>query len=137
MGILNDYRLGDWFYTENELAKMDMELLGDSVGRFNDEPTRELVCVLRIVGKNGDTGKVWIGRTPDVVLTMNVLNRVWLDTGLKFILLKVGKPTYGVSELVRSIRIVLSPWSYETKYPNVIGSNCVYRYEDWMGNLVY
>ena len=137
MGTLNDYRLGDWYYTDNELAAMDAELLdGSRVGRYDAEPIKESVVVFRIVSKNGDTGKIWIGKTPDVILTMNALNRVWLETGLKFVIGKIGKPTYGADRLVEAIRVVLLPWKYETKFPELVGSDSVYRYEEWMGNLI-
>ena len=136
MGTLNDYRLSDWYYTDNELVAMDTELLDDRVGRYDAEPTKDSVVIFRIVSKNGDTGKVWIGRTPDVILTMNALNRVWSDTGLKFVIGKVGKPTYGADRLVESVKIVLLPWKYETKFATVVGSDSVYRYEEWMGNLI-
>ena len=136
MGTLNDYRLGDWYYTDNELAAMDAELLDGRMGRYDTEPTKESVCIFRIVSKNGDTGKVWIGRTPDVILTMNALNRVWSETGLKFVIGKVGKPTYGADKLVEAIKIVLLPWKYETKFATVVGSDSVYRCEEWMGNLI-
>ena len=136
MGTLNDYRLDDWYYTDNELAAMDAELLDGRVGRYDAEPIRESVVVFRIVSKNGDTGKVWIGRTPDVVLTMNALNRVWLETGLKFVIGKVGKPTYGMDRLVEAIKIVLLPWKYETKFATVVGSDSVYTYEEWMSKLI-
>ena len=136
MGTLNDYRLRDWYYTDNELAAMDAELLDGRVGRYDAEPTKESVVILKIVSKNGDTGKVWIGRTPDVILTMNALNRVWLETGLKFVICKVGKLTYGADRLVEAIRIVLLPWKYGTKFPEIVGSDSVYRYEEWMGNLI-
>ena len=136
MGTLNDYRLGDWFYTDNELAAMDAELLDSKMGRYDVEPTKESVAIFRIVSKNGDTGKVWIGRTPDVILTMNALNRVWSETGLKFVIGKVGKPTYGADRLVEAIKIILLPWKYETKFATVAGSDAVYRYEEWMNNLI-
>lgn len=136
MGTLNDYRLSDWYYTDNELVAMDTELLDDRVGRYDAEPTKDSVVIFRIVSKNGDTGKVWIGRTPDVILTMNALNRVWSDTGLKFVIGKVGKPTYGADRLVESVKIVLLPWKYETKFATIVGSDSVYRYEEWMGNLI-
>lgn len=136
MGILNDYRLNDWYYTDNELAAMDAELLDNRVGRYDAEPTKECVVMYRIVSRNGDTGKVWIGRSADVVLTMNALNRVWLETGLKFVIAKVGKSTYGADKLVDAIRIVLLPWKYETKFPTYVGSDYVYRYEEWMLNLI-
>ena len=136
MGTLNDYRLSDWYYTDNELVAMDTELLDDRVGRYDAEPTKDSVVIFRIVSKNGDTGKVWIGRTPDVILTMNALNRVWSDTGLKFVIGKVGKPTYGADRLVESVKIVLLPWKYETKFATVVGSDSVYRYEEWMGKLI-
>ena len=136
MGTLNDYRLGDWYYTDNELAAMDAELLNSRAGRYDAEPTKESVVIFRIVSKNGDTGKVWIGRTPDVILTMNALNRVWAETGLKFVISKVGKPTYGAYRLVEAIKIVLLPWKYETKFATVVGSDSVYSYEEWMGNLI-
>ena len=136
MGTLNDYRLGDWYYTDNELTAMDAELLDARVGRYDAEPTKESVVVFRIVSKNGDTGKVWIGRTPDVILTMNALNRVWLETGLKFVIGKVGKPTYGADRLVEAIKVVLLPWKYETKFATVVGSDSVYSYEEWMSKLI-
>ena len=136
MGTLNDYRLSDWYYTDNELVAMDTELLDDRVGRYDAEPTKDSVVIFRIVSKNGDTGKVWIGRTPDVILTMNALNRVWSDTGLKFVIGKVGKPTYGADRLVESVKIVLLPWKYETKFATVVGSDSVYSYEEWMSKLI-
>ena len=136
MGTLNDYRLSDWYYTDNELAAMDAELLDGRLGRYGAEPTKESVAIFRIVSKNGDTGKVWIGRTPDVILTMNALNRVWSDTGLKFVIGKVGKPTYGADRLVESVKIVLLPWKYETKFATVVGSDSVYSYEEWMSKLI-
>lgn len=136
MGTLNDYRLGDWYYTDNELAAMDAELLDNRVGRYDAEPTKECVVMYRIVSRNGDTGKVWIGRSADVVLTMNALNRVWLETGLKFVIVKVGKATYGADKLVEAIKVVLLPWKYETKFPECAGADSVYRYEGWMVNLI-
>lgn len=136
MGTLNDYRLGDWYYTDNELAAMDAELLYSKVSRYDAEPTKESVCIFKIVSKNGDTCKVWIGKTPDVVLTMNALNRVWLDTGLKFMICKIGKPTYGADKLVEAIRVVLLPWKYETKFSECAGADSVYKYEEWMSNLI-
>ena len=136
MGTLNDYRLRDWYYTDNELAAMDAELLDSRTGQYDAEPTKECVCIFRIVSKNGDTGKVWIGMTSDVILTMNALNRVWSDTGLKFVIGKVGKPTYGADKLVNAIHVVLLPWKYGTKFPEIVGSDSVYRYEEWMGNLI-
>lgn len=137
MGTLNEYRLADWYYTDNELAMMDAELLSNAIGRYDMEPVRESVCVFKIVNsKNVDTGKVWIGKTTDVILTMNALNRVWSDTGLKFILASVGKPGYGCDKLVEAIRIVLLPWKYETKFPECVGADSVYRYEPWMINLI-
>ena len=136
MGTLNDYRLGDWYYTDNELAAMDAELLDSKVGRYDTEPTKECVAIFRIVSKNGDTGKVWIGRTPDVILTMNALNRVWSETGLRFVIGKVGRPTYGADRLVEAVKIILLPWKYETKFATVVGSDSVYRYEEWMSKLI-
>ena len=136
MGTLNEYRLGDWYYTDNELAAMDAELLDGKTARYDAEPTKEYVVIYRIVSRNGDTGKVWIGKTPDVVLTMNALNRVWLETGLKFVICKVGKATYGADRLAEAIRVVLLPWKYETKFSECAGADSVYRYEPWMLNLI-
>lgn len=136
MGTLNEYRLNDWYYTDAELAKMDAELLSSRLDRYDAEPVRESVVMYKIVSRNGDTGKVWIGRSADVVLTMNALNRVWLDTGLKFVISKVGKATFGADRLVEAMRVVLLPWKYETKFHECAGADFVYRYEPWMLNLI-
>lgn len=136
MGTLNDYRLADWYYTDNELTKMDAELLDSRVYRYDAEPTKEHVVMYQIIGKNGDTGKVWIGKTPDLILTMDALNRVWSDIELKFIILKVSKSTYGADRLVEAMRVVLLPWKYETKSPEYAGADCIYGFEEWMTNLI-
>ena len=136
MGILNDYRLNDWYYTENELTEMDAELLDNRIGRYDAEPAKECIVMYWIAGENGNTGKVWIGKTPDVILTMNALNRVWSDIELKFGIVKVGKFTYGADRLIEAMRIVLLPWKYETKSPGYAGAESLYNYEDWMLNLI-
>ena len=136
MGILNDYRLGDWFYTENELAKMDAELLDDSEGRYDKLPIKESIVVFNIVSKNGLTGKVLITKTEDVIFTMKALNRVWANTGLVFTIVKVGEPMYGAARLLDAIKVVLLPYKYETKFPDCKGANNVYVFNDWMLNLI-
>ena len=136
MGTLNDYRLNDWYYTENELTEMDAELLDNRIGRYDAESAKECIVMYWITGENGNTGKVWIGKTPDVILTMNALNRVWSDIELKFGIVKVGKFTYGADRLIEAMRIVLLPWKYETKSSGYAGAESMYNYEDWMLNLI-
>lgn len=133
---MNDYRLNDWFYTDNELAAMDKELLSNSPGRYDDEPVKEVIAILNIVSKNGVTGKVMIVKTMDVILTMNALNRVWKDTGLIFTIVKVGKLTYGADKLLAAIETVLVPYRYETKFPEYICADKVYKFDSWMLNLI-
>lgn len=136
MGTLNDYRLADWFYTDKELSMMDMELLDNSSKPYDSVPIKESIVMFSIVGKNGNTGKVLLTKTVDVVNTMNALNRIWSDTGLRFNILKVGKPTYGADRLLEAIRIVLTHNKYGTKFPGYIGADQVYNFDIWMLNLI-
>ena len=136
MGTLNEYRLNDWFYTDNELLAMDKELLDDSSVPYNAVPRKESIVMFNIVSKNGNTGKVLITKTTDVVNAMNALNRLWLDTGLRFNILRVGETTYGSDRLLDAIKIVLLPYKYETKFPGYIGANNVYNFDNWMLNLI-
>ena len=128
-------RLPDWAYTERELLEIDRELL-DSKYEYNAIPEKGMVVILSIWGKNGNTGKVMIVESPDVIETMNALNRMWADTGLRFNIVGYSSMTYGSKVLTDAIRTVLLPYRYETKFPTYILAEYVYRYEPWMLNLI-
>ena len=128
-------RLPDWAYTERELLKIDRELL-DGRYEYNTIPEKGMVLMLSIGSKNGNTGKVIIVESPDVIETMNALNRMWADTGLRFNIVGYSDMTYGSKTLVDAIRTVLLPYRYETKFPTYILARYVYRYEPWMLNLI-
>ena len=130
-----DDRLPDWAYTEYELKELDQELL-DGKYEYNSIPEKGMVVILSIWGKNGNTGKVMIVESTDVIETMNALNRRWADTGLRFNIVGYSGMTYGSKVLVDAIRTVLLPYRYETKFPTYILARYVYRYEPWMLNLI-
>lgn len=130
-----DDRLPDWAYTEYELQELDQELL-DGKYEYNSIPEGGMVVILSIWGKNGNTGKVMIVESTDVIETMNALNRRWADTGLRFNIVGYSGMTYGSKVLVDAIRTVLLPYRYETKFPTYILARYVYRYEPWMLNLI-
>lgn len=130
-----DDRLPDWAYTEYELKELDQELL-DGKYEYNSIPEEGMVVILSIWGKNGNTGKVMIVESTDVIETMNALNRRWADTGLRFNIVGYSGMTYGSKVLVDAIRTVLLPYRYETKFPTYILARYVYRYEPWMLNLI-
>lgn len=130
-----DDRLPDWAYTEYELQELDQELL-DGKYEYNSIPEKGMVVILSIWGKNGNTGKVMIVESADVIETMNALNRRWADTGLRFNIVGYSGMTYGSKVLVDAIRTVLLPYKYETKFPTYILARYVYRYEPWMLNLI-
>ena len=130
-----DDRLPDWAYTEYELHELDQELL-DGKYEYNSIPEEGMVVILSIWSKNGNTGKVMIVESPDVIETMNALNRRWADTGLRFNIVGYSGMTYGSRVLVDAIRTVLLPYRYETKFPTYILARYVYRYEPWMLNLI-
>ena len=130
-----DDRLPDWAYTEYELKELDQELL-DGKYEYNSIPEEGMVVILSIWSKNGNTGKVMIVESTDVIETMNALNRRWADTGLRFNIVGYSGMTYGSKVLVDAIRTVLLPYRYETKFPTYILARYVYRYEPWMLNLI-
>lgn len=130
-----DDRLPDWAYTEYELQELDQELL-DGKYEYNSIPEEGMVVMLSIWSKNGNTGKVMIVESTDVIETMNALNRRWADTGLRFNIVGYSGMTYGSKTLVDAIRTVLLPYRYETKFPTYILARYVYRYEPWMLNLI-
>ena len=130
-----DDRLPDWAYTEYELQELDQELLDDKY-EYNSIPKEGMVVMLSIWSKNGNTGKVMIVESTDVIETMNALNRRWADTGLRFNIVGYSGMTYGSKVLVDAIRTVLLPYRYETKFPTYILARYVYRYEPWMLNLI-
>lgn len=130
-----DDRLPDWAYTEYELQELDRELL-DGKYEYNSIPEEGMVVILSIWSKNGNTGKVMIVESTDVIETMNALNRRWADTGLRFNIVGYSGMTYGSRVLVDAIRTVLLPYRYETKFPTYILARYVYRYEPWMLNLI-
>lgn len=130
-----DDRLPDWAYTEYELQELDQELL-DGKYEYNSIPEEGMVVILSIWSKNGNTGKVMIVESTDVIETMNALNRRWADTGLRFNIVGYSGMTYGSKILVDAIRTVLLPYRYETKFPTYILARYVYRYEPWMLNLI-
>ena len=128
-------RLPDWAYTERELQKIDQELL-DGRYEYNTVPEKGMVVILSIWSKNGNTGKVMIVESPDVIETMNALNRMWADTGLRFSIVGYSGMTCGSKVLTDAIHTVLLPYRYETKFPTYILAEYVYRYEPWMLNLI-
>ena len=130
-----DDRLPDWAYTEYELQELDQELL-DGKYEYNSIPEEGMVVILSIWSKNGNTGKVMIVESTDVIETMNALNRRWADTGLRFNIVGYSGMTYGSKVLVDAIRTVLLPYRYDTKFPTYILARYVYRYEPWMLNLI-
>lgn len=130
-----DGRLPDWAYTEYELQELDQELL-DGKYEYNSIPEEGMVVILSIWSKNGNTGKVMIVESTDVIETMNALNRRWADTGLRFNIVGYSGMTYGSKVLVDAIRTVLLPYRYDTKFPTYILARYVYRYEPWMLNLI-
>ena len=130
-----DDRLPDWAYTEYELQELDQELL-DGKYEYNSIPEEGMVVILSIWSKNGNTGKVMIVESTDVIETMNALNRRWADTGLRFNIIGYSDMTYGSKVLVDAIHTVLLPYRYETKFPTYILARYVYRYEPWMLNLI-
>lgn len=132
---MTDNRLPDWAYTERELQEIDQELL-DGKYEYNSIPEEGMVVILSIWSKNGNTGKVMIVESTDVIETMNALNRRWADTGLRFNIVGYSGMTYGSKVLVDAIRTVLLPYRYETKFPTYILARYVYRYEPWMLNLI-
>lgn len=132
---MTDNRLPDWAYTEYELQELDQELL-DGKYEYNSIPEEGMVVILSIWSKNGNTGKVMIVESTDVIETMNALNRRWADTGLRFNIVGYSGMTYGSKVLVDAMRTVLLPYRYETKFPTYILARYVYRYEPWMLNLI-
>lgn len=129
-------RLSDWFYTDSELKQMDMELLDETPYPYNCKPVKEYVVLFSISSKNGNTGKVMVVKTIDVMNTLNALNRLWSDTGLKFSLLKVSQEMYGADKLLDAIKIVLLPYKYITKFAGYKMSDNIYSFETWMLNLI-
>lgn len=132
---MTDNRLPDWAYTERELQEIDQEVL-DGRYEYNAIPEEGMVVILSIWSKNGNTGKVMIVESTDVIETMNALNRMWADTKLRFNIVGYSGMTYGSKVLVDAIRTVLLPYRYETKFPTYILARYVYRYEPWMLNLI-
>ena len=128
-------RLPDWAYTERELREIDQELL-DGRYEYNTIPEKGMVVMLSIWSKNGNTGKVIIVESHDVIETMNALDRMWADTGLRLNIVGYSSMTYGSKVLTDAIRTVLLPYRYETKFPTYILAEYVYRYEPWMLNLI-
>ena len=128
-------RLPDWVYTEHELLEIDRELL-DSKYEYNAIPEKGMVVILSILSKNGNTGKVMIVESLDVIETINALNRMWADTGLRFNIVGYSGMTYGSKVLTDAIHTVLLPYRYDTKFPTYVLAEYVYRYEPWMLNLI-
>lgn len=135
MDTLNEYRLADWFYTDNELAALDKELLTPN-RLYNSTPTKECIVMYSIYSKNGNTGKVLITKSYDVINTMNALNRLWSGTGLRFNVLHIGKLEHGTDNLLQAINIVLTPHKYITKFQDMLLADCVYTYQPWFKNLL-
>ena len=71
-------RLPDWAYTEYDLQERDQELL-DGKYEYNSTPEEGMVVILSIWSKNGNTGKVMIVESTNVIETMNALNRMWVS----------------------------------------------------------
>ena len=64
---MTDCRLPDWAYNESELVELDKQLLSTTMGPYNAVPVKGMAVMLSIFSKNGNTGKIIVAESPDVV----------------------------------------------------------------------
>lgn len=124
-------KLPDVFYTDEELAAMDIDVARARWYRYNNgelEVLRKRVTCFALHGPNGNTKKIMILATVNVQDSLNAVNRSWDDTGIFAVELLSTEYMACADDVADAIRLVLdvAGTQYETKFPTCLHADLVY-----------
>lgn len=123
--------LCDEFWTENELKQMAVSQL--EVDRFSEEPTN--ICFYHLFKDGNKTGLVMIVAVKSVIDGQNAVDKLWSDAGITAIVGEYNEESLLNKQRTEALYLLLNKYKYEGKL-KLPGSDKVYKYETWMGNLI-
>ena len=129
--IESEDRLGDGFYTQEELEEMDRVLL--EPGRYAKDKTN--VCMYHLYKAGKDTGLVLIAAVKSVVDGQAAIDRLWESAGITAIVGNYNEEYRYNKYKVEAIYEVLEKYAYVGKL-KLPGSDKVFKYEKWMDKLL-
>ena len=129
--IESEDRLGDAFYTTEELEEMDRVLLEPS--RHAKDKTN--ICMYHLHKAGKGTGLVLIAAVKSVVDGQVAIDRFWEPAGISAIVGNYNEEYKYNKYKVEAIYEVLEKYAYVGKL-KLPGSDKVFKYEKWMDNLL-
>lgn len=123
--------LPDWAWTEEELTQMAKDNL--VFPKYYEEPTH---IVFYHLYKDGiKTGLVLITIAKSIIDTQNAIDRFWKEADITCIVGEYNEESVLNQEKCEALYRVLDKFRYKGKM-QLLGSDKVYKYESWMGNLI-
>lgn len=129
-------RLDNSFWTENEITEFNKQDITPDKPKWSAEPTQKSMATYTLHKDGKFTGTMLILAVDSQIDTYEALNTEWADTGLVIQLGECGDPTYGWEKKIEALQIVLERYKYTPKFNDVLGCDCIYRYEQWVENLL-
>lgn len=127
----NEDMLPEWAWTDEELTQMAKNNL--VFPKYYEEPTH---IVFYHLYKDGvKTGLVLITIAKYIVDTQKAIDRFWKEAGITCIVGEHSDESVLNQEKCEALYRVLHKYKYEGKM-QLLGSDKVYAYEPWMGNLI-
>lgn len=124
-------RLQDGFYTETELHDMAVKHL--SMNRYSEEPAHIVMYHLFKDGVN--TGLVMIIAVKYIIDGQQAINQLWSEAGITAVVGEYNDESPLNQVRLEAMYLLLNKHKYEGRLV-LPGSDKVYRYAEWMGNLV-
>ena len=128
-------RLGDVFWTEEEIREFDKELLTHTAVYNTTEPVKKTICVYEFWTKQGNTKVVTILAAEDPEAVGEALERDWASTKMTPILGNVGDVQWNAETKLEALYIVLDKYRYHTDI-QTLTSNRLFKWKPWMKELL-
>jgi len=121
---MTEQLLPDWAYTDEELHNIAKEKLVYDWSKI--DTTLKDIVAMRLISKNGDTGKCMLVWTDSSVLTSKYIDRLWSDVGVTSL---QGETVTDISQSeYEGLLKYLARYKYTPKY-DLPGSELVYEYD--------
>lgn len=124
-------RLQDGFWTESELDQMALDSL--VLPKYSEEPTH--IVFYHLLKDGVKTGLVLIACVKSVIDGQDSIDRFWCPHGITAIVGEYNEESVLNQTKCEALYMLLNKYKYKGKL-ELPGSDKVYKYEAWMGNLV-
>lgn len=124
-------RLCDSFWTENELYQMAIDAI--ELEKYKEEQTH--IVLYHLLKDGVQTGLVMILAVKSVIDGQEAIDKLWKELGITSIVGEYNDESYTNKQKVEAMYLLLQKYKYEGKQ-KLPGSENVFKYEKWMGNLI-